>query len=242
MTGHTDKPVDKPENERSRKRRKRRRQRKRSGSVSSSSSEGSEKERGSVSAGSTKNKGVSNVLSAEKEALQKEKEWNDTEHDPADEKTSQQGKDTSPGGDRAVQPKTSSSTGDTSNSPTQSDTDLKSTESVQPDIASCQDRVNLELASAEQQSAIKPDEEVGAKKDSLKPLSWADLFKNAPKSSGGIVIKGESSVGRVETRSSAAPKKADEPVQTTVGVHEDKHSKRLAGERNGNKFKVVFIV
>lgn len=260
VNSHVERLGDKPENERSRKRRKRRKQRKRSGSVSSSSSECSEKERTSVnSAGSViKGKTTPSLLTTDKVIVSKvdndagkvhmnvvcssPKEQKDSNNHSADKKTTSQRKSTSPCdretvGDR----KSSSSTDGALNSPVQSDTDVKITVTVntaeQPLSSDKSDR-SLEL---ENEGPLNVEEckqtsntahEGSNKKELPKPSSWADLFKNSAKASPGIVIKVASPVIRTETNSTSAGKKAEDPVQTTVGVEEDKYAKKFAGTVN----------
>lgn len=252
---------DKPENERSRKRRKRRKQRKRSGSVSSSSSECSEKERtsGNLTGSSIKGKTAASLLTTDKVIVSKvdndagkvhvnvlcssPKEQKDSNsHSTTDKKTTSQRKSTSScNGETVGDRKSSSSTDGTSNSPVQSDTDVKitvTTNTAEQPLSSDRTNESLEL---ENESPSTTDEgkhssnaahEGSSKKELPKPSSWADLFKSSAKASPGIVIKVTSPVIRTETDSTSAGKKTEDPVQTTVGVEEDKYAKEFAGTVN----------
>ena len=260
MNSHAERLGDKPENERSRKRRKRRKQRKRSGSVSSSSSECSEKERtsGNSTGSSIKSKTAASLLTTDKVIVSKvdndagkvhvnvlcssPTEQKDSNNQSTDKKTTSQRKSTSScDGETVGDRKSSSSTDGTSNSPAQSDTDVKITVTVntaeQP-FSSDKTNESLEL---ENESPSTVDEgkhssnaahEGSSKKELPKPSSWADLFKNSAKASPGIVINVTSPVIRTETNSTSAGKKAEDPVQTTVGVEEDKYAKKFAGTVN----------
>ena len=256
VKSHAERLGDKQENERLRKRRKRRKQRKRSGSVSSSSSECSEKERTSVnSAGAIiKGKTAASLLTTDKVIVSKVdndagkvhvnvlcsslKEQKVSNNHSADKKATSQRKSTSScDGETVGDRKSSSSTDGTSNSPVQSDTDVKTTVTVntaeQP-FSSDKTNKSLEL---EIESLPTVDEgkqtsntthEESNTKELPKPSSWADLFKTSTKASPGIVIKVTSSTLRTETNSASAGKTED-PVQTTVGVEEDKYAKTFAG-------------
>ncbi|KAJ7374720.1 Ubiquitin carboxyl-terminal hydrolase 10 [Desmophyllum pertusum] len=226
VNSQADKVGDKPENERSRKRRKRRRQRKRSGSVSSSSSECGEKERASVNSGglNTKGKATASLLTTDKVIVSKAVQRKST---------------SSCDGETVEERKSSSSTEGTSNSPVQSDTDVKITVTVDtsPDpFSSDQTSKALELekeapSTVDQcKQTTSTNKVVTDKKEPPKPSksSWADLFKNSAKPSPGIVIKTASSVLRTETHSASGLKKTEDPVQTTVGVEEDKYAKKFA--------------
>lgn len=260
VNSHAERVGDKPENERSRKRRKRRKQRKRSGSVSSSSSECSEMERTSVnSAGSViKGKSAASLLTTDKVIVSKVdndagkvhvnvlcsslKEQKDSNNHSTDKKTASQRKSTSScDGETVGDRKSSSSTDGTSNSPVQSDTDVKITVTVntaEEPFSSDKTNKSLELenegpASVDEGKQTSGTTHEGSNKKELpKPLSWADLFKNSAKASPGIVVKVTSPVLRTETNSASAGKKTDDPVQTTVGVEEDKYAKKFAGTVN----------
>ena len=256
VNSHAERLGDKPENERSRKRRKRRKQRKRSGSVSSSSSECSEKERTSVNlAGAAiKAKTAASLLTTDKVIVSKVdsdagklhvnvlcyslKEQNNSNNHSADKKTTSQRKILSAcDGETVGDRKSSSSTDGTSNSPVQSDSDVKITGTVntaeQP-LNSDKTNESLELAN-ESQSTVDEGKQTSNTtykgnntKELAKPPSWADLFKNSAKASPGIVIKVTNPVPRAETNLTSAGKTED-PVQTTVRVEEDKYAKKFAG-------------
>ena len=259
VNSHAERLGDKPENERSRKRRKRRKQRKRSGSVSSSSSECSEKERtsGNSTGFSIKGKTAASLLTTDKVIVSKvdsdagkvhvnvlcssPKEQKDS-NNSTDKKTTSQRKSTSScDGETIGDTKSSSSTDGTSNSPVQSDTDVKITVSANTaEQLISSDKINESLK-LENESPSTVDEgkhsssaahEERNKKELPKPSSWADLFKNSAKASPGVVIKVTNPVIRTETNSTSAGTKTEEPVQTTVGVEEDKYAKNFAGTVN----------
>ena len=258
VKNQADKGGDKPENERSRKRRKRRKQRKRSGSVSSSSSECSEKERTSSvnSAGSTvKSKTAASLLTTDKVIVSKvdneagkvtvnvlcstQKDKKDNSNHTTDKKTASQRKSTSScDGETIGDRKSSSSTDGTSNSPVQSDTDVKiavAIETAQDPF--CSDQTSNKSHELENEGPAPSDvskntnstNQGTVKKETPKPSSWADLFKNSAKSSPGIVVKTTSPVTRTETNSALAVKRTEDPVQTVVGVEEDKYARKFAG-------------
>lgn len=256
VNSHAERLGDKPENERSRKRRKRRKQRKRSGSVSSSSSECSEKERtsGNPTGSSIKGKTAASLLTTDKVIVSKvdndagkvhvdvlcssPKEQKDSNNHSTDKKTTSQRKSTSScDGETVGDRKSSSSTDGTSNSPVQSDTDVKITVTVntsEQSISSDKTNESLELKNEgpstvdEGKQTSNAAYEGSSKKEFPKPSSWADLFKTSAKASPGIVIKVPSPVIRTETNSTSAGKKTEDPVQTTVGVEEDKYAKKFA--------------
>lgn len=261
VNSHTERLGDKPENERSRKRRKRRKQRKRSGSVSSSSSECSEKERtsGNSTGSSFKGKTAASLLTTDKVIVSKvdnvagkvhvdvlcslPKEQKDSNNHSTDKKTTSQRKSilSSCDGETVGDRKSSSSTDGTSNSPVQSDTDVKITVTVNTSEQSIRSDKTNESLELKNESPSTVDEgkqrsntahEGNSKKELLKPSSWADLFKNSAKASAGIVIKVPSPVIRTETNSTSAGKKTEDPVQTLVGVEEDKYAKKFAGTVN----------
>lgn len=254
----TQKAGDKSENERLRKRRKRRRQRKRSGSVSSSSSECSEKERASItSAGSgVKGKATASVLTTDKVVVSKIdkeatkvhvnvlcsalKEQKQDDSHTTDKKTATQRKSTSScDGETIGDRKSSVSTDGTSNSPIQSDTDVKVTVSIntaQDPFNSDQTNKEIEqenegLATVDEcEKTSSTRQETTSKKDQPpKPSSWADLFKNSAKPSPGIVVKTTSSIVRTEMLSTSNLKKTEDSLQTTVSVEEDKYASKFAG-------------
>ena len=253
----TEKPGEKPENERSRKRRKRRRQRKRSGSVSSSSSECSEKERSSNSPGSNaKSKTNGSLLTTEKVKVDKDntkahglcsshKNQTDSNNHSTNKEihvASPRNSTSSCDGKTVSDRKSSSSTDGTSASPIQSDTDVKITSDTSQDSCSLDknnkssevEKINAELGTSVDQCKISSNanQEVTEKKEPQKPLSWADLFKGNSKSSPGIVIKTQSPVLRTESPSVLGSKKTEDPgIQTVVGVEEDKYAKKFAGNK-----------
>ena len=249
VNSHAERLGDKPENERSRKRRKRRKQRKRTGSVSSSSSECSEKERTSVNSAGTilKGKTAASLLTTDKVIVSKvdndagkvhvnvvcssPKEQKDSNNHSADKKTASQRQSTSSCDGETVADRKSSSSDGASNSPVQSDTDVNITvaaNTAEQPFSSDKSDKSLEL-----ENERPPVTHEGSNKKELpKPSSWADLFKSSAKASPGIVIKVASPVIRTETNSTSAGKKAEDPVQTTVGVEEDKYAKKFAGTVN----------
>ncbi|XP_078364654.1 ubiquitin carboxyl-terminal hydrolase 10-like isoform X2 [Oculina patagonica] len=256
VSSQAEKAGDKPENERSRKRRKRRKQRKRSGSVSSSSSECSEKERTSVNSASStvKSKTAASLLTTDKVIVSKVdnhagkvhvnvlcsslKEQKDSSTHTTDKKTTSQRKSTSScDGETVGDRKSSLSTDGTSNSPLQSDTDVKITvavETAQDPFSSDKANKSIELenegsATVDQSKKTNSVAQEGIhKKEPPKPTSWADLFKNSAKPSPGIVVKTTSPVIRTETNSASTVKKTEDAVQTVVGVEEDKYAKKFA--------------
>lgn len=257
VNSHAERLGDKPENERLRKRRKRRKQRKRSGSVSSSSSECSEKERTAVnSAGTiTKGKSAASILTTDKVIVSKvdndagkvhvnvvcslPREQIVSNNHSADKITTSQRQSTSScDGETVCDRKSSSSADGASNSPVQSDTDVKiavTANTAEQPLSSDMSNKSLELEN-DCPPLVDEDKEVSNaipegsnKKELPKPSSWADLFKNSAKASPGIVIKVASPVIRTETNSTSAGKKTEDPVQTTVGVEEDKYAKKFAG-------------
>lgn len=228
--------------------------------MSSSSSECGEKERASVNSGGLNTKGkatAASLLTTDKVIVSKgdkdaakvhlnvlcssSKEQKDNNNHTTDKKTAVQRKSTSScDGETVEERKSSSSTEGTSNSPVQSDTDVKITVTVDtsPDpFSSDQTNKALELekeapSTVDQcKKTTSTNKVVTDKKEPPKPSksSWADLFKNSAKPSPGIVIKTASSVLRTETHSASGLKKTEDPVQTTVGVEEDKYAKKFAG-------------
>lgn len=247
----TEKSVEKPENERSRKRRRRRRQRKRSGSVSSSSSECGEKDRASLNSPGTgsKNKPTISSLTAEKVKVEKDtikvhvnvscsvhKEGKDSKNS-VDENIASRNSPSFCEGKAVSERNSSSSTDGASNSPVQSDTDIKVALNVSQESCSSDKNKSSELENGDLhmsldrcKMSINVNQGLPEKKEPLKPSSWADLFKGGSKPSPGIVIKAQSSVFRTESPISLGVKKTEDLlIQTIVGVEEDKHAKRFAG-------------
>ena len=244
----TEKPVEKPENERSRKRRRRRRQRKRSGSVSSSSSECSEKDRVSLnSPGSiAKSKSTGSSLTAEKVKVEKDtfkvlvtvscsahREEKDNKNF-VDQNLASTKSTSSCKGKTVSERNSSSSTDGASNSPVQSDTDIKVALNVSQESCSLDQNKSSELENGDLHTPLEQcktssnaNQGLPEKKEPPKPLSWADLFKGGSKPSPGIVIKPQSSV--LSTESLGLKKTEDLLVQTIVGVEEDKCAKKFAG-------------
>ncbi len=263
VSSQAEKAGDKPENERSRKRRKRRKQRKRSGSVSSSSSECSEKERTSVnSAGSTvKGKSSASLLTTDKVIVSKVdnnagkvhvnvlcsslKEQKDnvvlfSTHTTDNKTTSQRKSTSSCDGETVGNRKSSSSTDATSNSPLQSDTDVKITvavETAQDPFSIDKANKSIELenegsATVDQSKKTNSIAQEGIhKKEPPKPTSWADLFKTSAKPSPGIVVKTTTPGTKTQINSASTVKKTEDAVQTVVGVEEDKYAKKFAGTK-----------
>lgn len=219
--------------------------------MSSSSSECSEKER--VSSNSTgsvaKGKTTGSLLTAEKVKVEKDtgkvhvnvlcssqKVKKDDDSYSVDKKTTSPRNSTSSCDGKTVRDrKSSSSTDGTSNSPVQSDTDVKVTlNTAQVSCSSDKNKKSPELENVDIRTTVESsstNQELKEKKEPPKPLSWADLFKGNSKSPPSIVIKTSSPVSRTDTPLVSGLKKTEEPsVQTVVGVEDDKYAKKFAGD------------
>ena len=248
----TEKSIEKPENERSRKRRRRRRQRKRSGSVSSSSSECGEKDRASLNSPGSgpKNKPTGSLLTAEKVRVEKDtikvhvnvscsahKEGKEGKNSVDENMASRNSTNSCISGKAVSERNSSSSTDGASNSPVQSDTDVKVALNVSQESCSSDKNKSSELENGDLHTLLdrcktstNVNQGLPEKKESPKPSSWADLFKGGSKPSPGIVIKVQSSVLRTESSVGLGVKKTEDLlVQTIVGVEEDKYAKKFAG-------------